>query len=627
MRRITAATVIATGVAAAAGAAAPGAVAHIERDPQFVDPAPDTSIFPAAGGDFVRYRPLSDQSLRLGLFRRYARAAWVRGVTRRERDTLRRQYVRLDPAQQRAARRFLVALRRSRGRGPTVGRLGLGDRSMVQSETTHVVCRPDSLRRMRAGLTVARDLSAAQRRATIRKNERLFERCRHREIQSAVTAADNNDTVAILPGFYTEPTARAQPHNDPRCADMVEQTETGRTAPSYRYQATCPNDLALIAVIGRDPDSNRCVRCNLQIDGTGARPEDVIIEAAAEPRDPGVQRDLFDLSQKKVPSAKENVIRADRADGFYVRNLTVRNAEHNGVYGNEMDGMTVSRVNMFWNHEYGHLSFVTDHNVVKHSRAAGSADGGLYPGASPPSRPRINTVVMNNVADHNVLGFSGTMGSNVRIVDNDFRHNSVGISLDSFYRAGHPGFPQNSTVIEGNRIHSNNFNTFAEDSPVRSTVQAAVGTGMWIVGGNDNLVKGNWIYDNWRHGTMLITVPDALSNNLEKPPEPEQDTKLSTSHRNRFEENHLGLAPDGRGLPNGTDHWWDEHGQGNCWRQSSPFTSDPSRLPDCDTFPNQGAGNPVKTAQLAACGFADGRDENTPACDWYQSPPPPGGRP
>ena len=38
---------------------------------------------------------------------------------------------------------------------------------------------------------------------------------------------------------------------------------------SYTYQVRCPNDQNLIAVNGRDPDSDACVRCNVQIEGTG----------------------------------------------------------------------------------------------------------------------------------------------------------------------------------------------------------------------------------------------------------------------------------------------------------------------------------------------------------------------
>ena len=37
-----------------------------------------------------------------------------------------------------------------------------------------------------------------------------------------------------------------------------------------------------------------------------------------------------------------------------------------------------------------------------------------------------------------------------------------------------------------------------------------VGTGLWIAGGNSNVVRYNRFYDNWRRGTMLFAVPNAL---------------------------------------------------------------------------------------------------------------------
>lgn len=605
---------------------APGAAsAHIERDPVFVDAAADTSVYPAAGGDFVRYREPSRPASRIKLFRRYARSAWVGGVSSRQRETIQADYRRLTKSQQRRARGFLRDLRRARGgRGPTVAALGLGDvRSSARSEKIHVACRPDSMRRLERSIRSQR--MPASRAAHIRSQNRRWRRnCRYREIQPAVNAARNNDIVIIMPGFYTEPTARAQPHNDPTCADLVETTETGRTgAPSYAYHVKCPNDLNLIALIGRDLDG-KCIRCNVQIEGSGARPEDVIIEGGIDVPDPGVKADLFDRGKGPAKPAKEVGIRVERADGTYLRNFTVRNVEEHGVYGIETDGMTTSKVKAFYGIEYGFLTFVTDHNLMKHLEAAGSADAGLYPGASPPTRPRMNTILTKSKSYNNALGFSGTMGSNVEITDNDFFDNSAGISLDSFYQAGHPGFPQHNTKIRKNRIHSNNFDTYSENAWVKSTVPAPVGVGILFAGGNDNLVTGNHIYDNWRWGTVLITVPDALSNQFEQTPSGD-DAKLSTSHRNRQEGNVMGVSMTGEKLPNGLDFWWDELGQGNCWQHNGPgsIKSDPPSLPDCAAFPNQGTGRPDKEAHLAACGFAPDRSPGNPTCDWFQVPPRP----
>ena len=98
-----------------------------------------------------------------------------------------------------------------------------------------------------------------------------------------------------------------------------------------------------------------------------------------------------------------------------------------------------------------------------------------------------------------------------------------------------------------------------------------VGVGILIAGGNGNEIRGNRIWDNWRRGTMLIHVPDSLSDET-------RTTANSTSHRNRYHDNVVGIAPDGTKMPNGVDFWWDESPsqQDNCWFDNGEATTDPS---------------------------------------------------
>src|SRR4029079_11882561 len=131
-----------------------------------------------------------------------------------------------------------------------------------------------------------------------RINTALAEDCDYHQIQPAVNDSGNNDRIVIMPGRYTEPKARKEPLNDPRCTpSMLQETQSGAQAPSYEYQATCQNDQNLIHVTGRavagdplpEPRPDRhgipeqelgdCIRCNLQIEGSGVKPEDVILDA------------------------------------------------------------------------------------------------------------------------------------------------------------------------------------------------------------------------------------------------------------------------------------------------------------------------------------------------------------
>ena len=61
---------------------------------------------------------------------------------------------------------------------------------------------------------------------------------------------------------------------------------------------------------------------------------------------------------------------------------------------------------------------------------------------------------------HNLLGYSGTDGNAVWLHDNNFYDNSMGFSTDVFTAPGHPGFPQDSDLLEHNNFYDNNFNSY-----------------------------------------------------------------------------------------------------------------------------------------------------------------------
>jgi hypothetical protein len=142
---------------------------------------------------------------------------------------------------------------------------------------TLVVCKADSGRRIRRLMS-----GSAERR-----NLGLLDRCRFRHIQAAVDAAKSNYRILILPGVYREESSRRVAEPNPRCADDYQEyanprfgaTDVVRVA-NYEYQRKCKNAQNLIAIIGDGPDKDRrCdVRCNLQIEGTGPKPGNVLID-------------------------------------------------------------------------------------------------------------------------------------------------------------------------------------------------------------------------------------------------------------------------------------------------------------------------------------------------------------
>jgi hypothetical protein len=602
-------TAVAVAVALAVALLLPAfASAHIERASYWPDPAPDCSITPCAGGAVPTPRSL-ESALATG--------------------------------------------------GPGV---------------TRVVCQPDSIKKLNASITVAKrtgyvvrptqprvKITKPEAEALRKTNRALFKKCHFSSIQEAVNQSGNNDRIVILPGLYTEQKSREAPTHDPACAQYQIENDRGETgAVSYEYQYHCPNDQNLIAVIGRAPGPNPppqppledrhgipdlgpCIRCNLQIEGSGVSPDDVTIDAG----------DTSSGDGAPIGAAKDVGIRADRADGFVLRNVKVRHAKEHDIYVLESDGYLLDRFKTFYGGEYGVLTFVEDHGLMENCEAAGNGDSGLYPGAGAETGNQRDTSIYpefrysQEIRDcdshHNAGGYSGTDGNAVHVHDDNFYDNALGFTTDVFTAAGHPGFPQDSDLIEKNNFYDNNFNPYQEGSDVAPSVPLPVGTGLWIAGGNDDVIRENHFYDNWRRGVMLFAVPDQLicgptgidpkylagCNPDTVPP--------STSYRNQFYSNIMGIAPNGDVQPNGngdpvegrTDFWWDDYvgNTGNCWHDNigkdgtpSSVTSTPllALLPTkCDST-SVGTGGPQQEAELLNC-FVDITFESN-TCPWFTTP-------
>jgi hypothetical protein len=599
------------------GLGVPGlALAHVERTAYWPDPRPDTSVKPAAGGKVPKARSLAS------------------------------------------------ALNKK------------------PPGSTRVVCQTGSLSRLRHSIRRAEKsgfnnrptealhkLSKKAGKRLLRVNQRLYKRCHYHQIQPAVSASHNNDRVVIMPGIYTEPKSRKVPSFPQQCEQYRTESDHGSGAVSYAYQFHCPNAQSLVSVIGRAlgpgqdpptsptgrpdphgiPNLGRCIRCNMQIEGSGVDADDTVIDAGRVASGNGAP----------IEAKKDVGLKADRADGVVIRDMTVRHAAEHDVYILETDGYRMARMKYFYAGEYGALMFTSDHGLTDVCEAAGNGDSGVYPGGAPDTgalrdtrfypTSRLNQEITHCDSHHNNLGYSGTMGNATHVVDNNFYDNTTGIATDSFFAGGHPGYPQDSSVFERNRIYSNNFNVYAPGSDVKSAVPVPIGVGILIAGGVDDTVSGNYIYDNWRRGTMLIAVPDAIScapNPDEGAPPCTPQGAATTSNGNRYFDNVMSRTPDGKVMPNGVDFWWDEFptNSGNCWFRNqgangttAGITSDPPPPPiegtsvpkylpeDCSAPTNVGVGDAQKESVLVGCvaDFAQGTYDAT-VCDWFAQPPKPG---
>ncbi len=485
-----------------------------------------------------------------------------------------------------------------------------------------VVCKPESAQRIQA-------IADPSLRAL---NERLLRECRTAHIQAAVDAVKTRGTnIYVLPGLYRE-----EPSHSPPCAKAYDGGIV-----EYDLIVSCGEVINLVTVAGDDPadPDMACDNqlCDLQIEGMGARMEDTVLRGG------------FTADNDWI---KHNGIKADRADGFYLRNMTFELFRENAVYVHETDGYAIDRVNARHNDLYGILSFASDHGLMKDCDASYNGDSGVYPGSAndvnkdnPTTGPlkRFAVEISGCRSHHNALGFSGTAGNSVYFHDNDFFANGAGYVTDSFV-GGHPGMPQDHAYLVNNRIHGNNSNYYEEfvhsgicskkpgergygTGTVCPAFPVPVGTGVLIAGGNRNLVTQNQIYDNWRYGVMLFWVPGAIRGDYVP------GAQYDTSNGNHFTNNRLGRHPSGVLQPNGADFSWDEQGLGNCWQDNTSASGEVTDdsvlpLPSCTSGGSLSpVGNLTKTAQNAPCATYNREDEPDPAlCTWFDSPAKPAGR-
>ncbi len=445
------------------------------------------------------------------------------------------------------------------------------------------------------------------------RNQRLFDRCQatgFRHLQQAVDKVDRPGmNIAVLPGVYLEEPSLAGPTG--ACANLpARRGALGHQVLSFEQQRQCPHNQNLVAILG--------VR-DLQIEGTGAGPLDVIVDAQYR---------------------RLNAIRADKADGVYFRNFTAQRTTFNSVYVLVTDGFVIDRMLTRWNDEYGFLTFASDHGLYTDCEAYGNGDSGVYPGsASNLNENRRYDVTRYAIeirrckSHHNLLGYSGTAGDSVWAHDNEFSDNVAGLSTDSAF-PDHPGLPQNHAKFERNLIHDNNQDyyryvrdgTCAKATAARGYEQGVVcpqvgvprGTGLLVAGGNYNVVRDNWVWGHDRAAFALFAVPAFIRD------ESDLGKQADTSHHNAYVGNRLGVTPSGEKRPNAADVLWDGQGTGNCWQADAGPTS-PRVVPVCgatlgevDGGSDRVIGAPAAMVKGLACNEFDAVKQTIPAnCDWF----------
>lgn len=171
--------------------------------------------------------------------------------------------------------------------------------------------------------------------------------------------------------------------------------------------------------------------------------------------------------------------------GVTIRNLTVRDFKHTGVYGRYTDRLTVLAVLAKKNGEYGIAEYnSTRGNFVWNWTIENRHDAGLYVGDIADSR---GTEVAHNHTTGNTLGILVRHARHVKVFDNTATGNCVGVALVDDGQKGGQG---------NNKVWKNDVSKNNRSCSPHGPVPALGGTGILFFGGDHNTVEKNTVNGN-----------------------------------------------------------------------------------------------------------------------------------
>ena len=294
--------------------------------------------------------------------------------------------------------------------------------------------------------------------------------------------------------------------------------------------------------------------------------------------------------------AAQNGIEAISVDGIVLKNMWARNYQSNGFFvhaanerGQHCNGYTMDNLLASANRSYGLFAKHCFGGKMINSAGFHHGDAGFYVGETPcdsktwtnhgivpapvacQAKPKW-TLLKNDKSYENVLGYSGTNSKYVKIVDSAFYNNGAGIVPNTLDSEG--AEPNGWNVFAGNDVFWNNYNYFLSGAAFRTvsgglgevagaTINYPTGVGIVLYGGDENVVRDNNVFGNYKWGIASLSGPgESFVANVG------DDAK---NINNEIVENKLGREGAD---PNGEyDIWNDDTGAGNCWAGNSAGAS------------------------------------------------------
>ena len=269
------------------------------------------------------------------------------------------------------------------------------------------------------------------------------------------------------------------------------------------------------------------------------------------------------------------------ADGVAVENMTARRYKSNGFFWTGVKGYRGSYLTAIRNGDYGIYAFGSTDGQFDHDYGAGSPDAGFYIGQCFP----CNAVITDSLSEWNGIGYSGTnAGGNLLVVNSVWRDNRVGIVPNS--GTEEKLYPQHGITIAGNVVHgNNNAKTAAID-----LAQLAIGTGILVAGGNNDVVERNLVYDHDLVGIGVIPLPERVIT-------PDDPKAINFDARNNHVEGNVVNGNRAADLALVTSITAPKDAGGNCFAGNRFSTSLPANLETL--VPCTGSASPAYVTDLA----------------------------
>lgn len=205
---------------------------------------------------------------------------------------------------------------------------------------------------------------------------------------------------------------------------------------------------------------------------------------------------------------KANGFLVDNANNVRIRNLTVRNFTANGIFFTDVNGYQADHIDAIKNRTYGIYAFNSYNGVFRKSFGWGSGDSSFYVGQC----LGCGALLEDLVSKYSFLGYSGTNATGVVIRDSIWTKNGAGIVPNTL--PSEEFAPNRGTTIINNKVYNNNYKTIPAKG-FSETVNIPFGTGVWLAGTHNNVVKNNLIYDHESFGVLVTESihPDSIPMN------------------------------------------------------------------------------------------------------------------